>query len=110
LRLSQGSPPALWQPSIWLLIDKAPSHTALKSLQMAARLNVTLIWLPKQCSELNSMDHLWRWFKGKVAANRQFDSVDHLASKAEYWIMSLTKQQALRKAGLLSPHCWLKRV
>src|SRR2546421_9208689 len=46
--------------AIWLLLDKAPSHTAPKSQALAGALNIELIWLPKQCSELNAMDQLWR--------------------------------------------------
>jgi len=57
---------------IWLVMDEASCHTAKASRQLAAQLGITSIWLPKQCSELNSMDHLWRELKGKIAANRQF--------------------------------------
>ena len=37
---------------IWLLLDRAPCHIALKSLHLAARLHITFLWLPKQCPEL----------------------------------------------------------
>jgi hypothetical protein len=33
-----------------------------------------------------------------------------LAEQAEAWVLALTNQQALRKAGLLSKNCWLKNV
>jgi len=93
---------------LWLLLDRAPCHIALKSLRLAARLNITFLWLPKQCPELNFLDHLWRALKGELAANRQFASVDMLAAHAEDWAYCLSRQQTLRKAGLLSPNCWLK--
>lgn len=48
---------------IWLLLDEAPCHIAPKSQALAKRLNIELIWLPKQCSELNAMDQLWRGLK-----------------------------------------------
>ena len=38
---------------IWLLLDKASFHQAIQSQQLAAHLDVTLLWLPKQCPELN---------------------------------------------------------
>ena len=41
------------------------------SLALAAELNIRLLWLPRQCSELNAMDHLWRHLKADLAANRQ---------------------------------------
>lgn len=34
---------------IWLLLDGATAHTAPKSQSLAEVLNITLVWLPKQC-------------------------------------------------------------
>lgn len=48
---------------IWLLLDEAPSHIAPRSPALAGQLNIELVWLPKQCSELNAMDQLWREMK-----------------------------------------------
>ena len=93
---------------IWLVLDEASCHTAKGSQQLAARLNITLIWLPKQCSELNAMDHLWRELKGKIAVNRQFADIDQAALHAEEWVLGLTKNHALCKAGVLSKNYWLK--
>ena len=95
---------------LWLLLDKAPCHVAAGSLALAAELNITFFWLPRQCSELNAMDHLWRHLKGDLAANRQRPTIDALAEQAETWILALSDQEALRKAGLLSKNCWLKNV
>lgn len=93
---------------LWLLLDEAPGHTADKSQTLAAELNILLIWLPKQCSELNAMDQLWKEMKGDIAANRQFKSIDEAAEYAENWILGLSNRQALRKAGVLSKNYWLK--
>ena len=95
---------------IWLLLDRATSHTAAASLALAARLNITLLWLPRQCSELNAMDHLWRHLKRDLAANRQRPDIDALALQAEAWVLGLSAADTLRKAGLLSKNCWLKTV
>jgi hypothetical protein len=95
---------------LWLLVDKAPCHVAAGSLTLAAALNITLLWLPRQCSELNAMDHLWRHLKADLAANRQRPNIDALAEQAETWVLALSPQQTLRKAGLLSKNCWLKHV
>jgi hypothetical protein len=56
---------------IWLLLDKAPCHDAARSQELAARLGIVLVWLPKQCSELKAVDHLWKELKRLLAANRQ---------------------------------------
>ncbi len=49
---------------IWMLLDEAPSHIAARSQALAAALDIHVVWLPKQCSELNSMDQLWKELKG----------------------------------------------
>jgi hypothetical protein len=41
---------------ILLLLDRAPSHLAQPSLPLAADDEIELLWLPKQCPELNGMD------------------------------------------------------
>jgi hypothetical protein len=93
---------------LWLLLDRAPCHEAGKSQQLAARLGIELLWLPKQCSELNAMDQLWKELKRLIAANRQFRTIDQDADYAERWLLGLTPRQALRKAGVLSDRFWLK--
>ena len=92
----------------WPLLDRAPCHEAVKSRQLAARLGIELLWLPKQCSELNAVDQLWKELKRLIAANRQFRTVDQGADYAERWLRGLTPRQALRKAGVLSDAFWLK--
>ena len=91
-----------------LLIDEARCHTAPQSQALAKALNIELVWLPKQCSELNGMDHLWREVKDDISANYQFNSIDEHASYAEDYILKLSNQQALRRAGILSKNFWLK--
>lgn len=93
---------------IWLLLDQASCHSAGQSQRLAAQLEVTLLWLPKQCPELNSEDHLWKELKRLIAANRQFRTIDAEADYAERWLLGLTSTEALRKAGVLSDDFWLK--
>ena len=93
---------------IWMLLDEAPCHTAGKSLALAKQLDIVLVWLPTQCSELNAMDQLWRELKGKISANHQYKDIDEHAAFAEEWIRSLTRTEALRKASILSKNFWLK--
>jgi transposase len=93
---------------LWLLLDKAPCHQAIRSQQLAACLGVVPLWLPKQCPELNGEDHLWKELKRLIAANRQFRTVDKEADYAERWLLGLSSTEALRKAGILSDDFWLK--
>lgn len=105
LRLLRHSYPGR---AIWLLLDEAPCHTAPKSQALAAALNVELIWLPKQCSELNAMDQLWRDLKNNVSANYQFNDIDEHSAWAQNWVLSLTRSEALLKASVFSEDFWLR--
>lgn len=93
---------------VWMLLDEAKCHIAAKGQALAAALDIHFVWLPKQCSELNSMDQLWKELKGQVSANYQYPSIDEHAEAAENWLLSLTNKEALRKAGVLSKNFWLR--
>jgi len=93
---------------VWMLLDEAPCHIAARSAALAAALDIHVVWLPKQCSELNSMDQLWKELKGTISANHQFSGIGEHADYAEGWLMSLTNKEALRKAGVLSKNFWLR--
>jgi transposase len=95
---------------IWLLLDEAPCHTAIVSQVLAAQLDIVFVWLPKQCSELNAMDQLWKELKDDLAANRQFKNIDEAVDYAEQWVLNLTNNQALQKAGVFSKSFWLRHL
>lgn len=105
LRLLRHSYPGR---DIWLLLDEAPCHIAPKSQALARALHIELVWLPKQCSELNAMDQLWRGLKHDISANYQFKDIAAHATCAEAWISALTNSETLRKAGVCSEHFWLR--
>lgn len=93
---------------IWMLIDEAPCHTAPSSLVLAKALQIEFIWLPKQCPELNAMDHLWREVKDDISSNYQYSNVDEHAQYAEDYLLKLSNRQALCRAGILSKNFWLR--
>jgi len=94
--------------SVWMLLDNATPHKTKTSLAMAAKLHISLIWLPKQCAELNAMDHLWRSLKKDISSNYQYKDIDEHAQNAVHYIKALSKKQARTKAGILSEDFWLK--
>jgi transposase len=96
--------------TIWLLIDRAPANVDRKTQVLARELGIELVWLPKQSPELNPMDQLWRELKRLMAANRQTDSIDELATYAQEWVLGLTPEQALKKSGVLSKNFWLRNL
>jgi transposase InsO family protein len=97
-------------PTIWLLLDQGPAHTAAPTRRLAAELGIEFVWLPRQWPELNAMDQLWRELKRLVAANRQAASIEDLAQQAEDGVLGLRPQEALCQAGILSPRFWLKNL
>ena len=92
---------------VWLILDQHGSHASVATRKLAKAIGVGLLFLPKQCPELNPMDHLWREAKRMVAANRQYDDIDQEAAAAERWFLWLTPREARRKAGMLSKNFWL---
>ena len=92
---------------VWLLLDRHGSHDSAATRELAASMDIELLFLPKQCPELNPMDHLWRHAKGVVSANRQYDDIDQQAAAAEDWFLWLSPREAKRKAGMLSKNFWL---
>ncbi|NNC03945.1 integrase [Corallococcus exiguus] len=91
-----------------LVLDRANCHTAQKSQRLATRLGVHLVLLPKQRSELNCMDHLWRSLKQRVSANRQYSTMEQHIDAAIQWVLGLSPQDALRKVGCLAEGFWLR--
>lgn len=91
-----------------MLLDEAPCHIVGKSAALAAQLDIHFVWLPKQCSELNAMDQLWKELKSNLSADYQYASIDEHAETAQAWVLDLTDKEALRKASVLSKNFWLR--
>jgi DDE superfamily endonuclease len=93
-----------------LLLDEDPSHTAHGSQQLAAELNIELLWLPKRCPELNPLDKLWGQAKTVVSANFQRPTIDaHVSDFLEY-LTNWTPKEALQLSGVLSKRFWLQSL
>src|SRR5262245_21593737 len=64
---------------IILFEDRGSPHTAEDSLELAKALSVQIRLLPRATPELNAMDHLFRFVKGRALADRQTVSMDRSA-------------------------------
>lgn len=95
---------------IVLFVDRNTPHKAGASRQLAHELNIQLRWLPKACSELNAMDHLWRHVKNLIAANEPTPNVVATVNRARRAIRDMPPQERLRKAGVLSKDFWLADI
>ena len=73
-----------------------------------ATLRIHLLWLPKRSPELYPMDHLWRSPKQKVSSTRQEATIDRAVTRFLRYLERLPRRAALRKAGVLSAHFWLR--
>jgi transposase len=90
-----------------LLLDGDRSHDAKRSQALAGELGMKLIWLPVRSPELNAMEHLWKYGKQQVCANRQYKDIESEARAFIRYLEQLSAQEALRKSGLTSPDFWL---
>jgi transposase len=92
-----------------LILDGASRHSAHESERLAADLDIELIYLPARSTNINPMDRLWKWGKDKICANKQYLSIDYQADRFIEYLLGLSPQEALRKAGILSGRFWLFR-
>jgi transposase len=92
-----------------LLLDKASRHTAQTTTDLAAELDIQFIWLPQRSTKINPMDRLWKWGKDKTCANKQHACIDEQADFFIDYLSTLSPEEALRKAGILSGRFWLFR-
>jgi transposase len=92
---------------IVLFEDRGSPHLAAESRYVARTLQIELRFLPKATPELNAMDHLWRHVKGRGLANRPTQSIDASADSACRYLLDMSHQERLRKAGVLSGNFWL---
>jgi transposase len=98
------------QGPLALLLDENSSHKAPVNQRLAQRLNIHLLWLPKRSPHLNPVEHLWRWGKHHLFANRQGADIDTMARAFLDGLRRLSPEQALRRSGVLSEGFWLKRA
>lgn len=93
-----------------LLLDEDPSHTAKGSIRLAKCFDIEPLWLPKRRPELNPMDTLWGQGKDVVCADKQYLSLDEQVERFIRHLESLSAQDAMHTAGVLSTDFWLRDV
>jgi hypothetical protein len=63
--------------------------------------------MPVATPAVNVMAPLWRHGKGQGLAARVTVSIGTSADRAGQYLLELSPRERLRKAGVLSGHCWL---
>lgn len=97
-----------WQ--VTLLLDGNRSHSAYATQDVAHRLGIRLLWLPKRAPELNPMESLWGQGKNAICANKQYTSIDEQAASFIDYVTGLSNAHALQASGVMSKHFWLRRA
>jgi hypothetical protein len=92
---------------IVLFEDRGVPHKAGASLKLAATLKIGIRLLSRATPELNAMDHLWRFVKGKALSNQPTQTIDTSADLACRYIYDMDREERLRKAGVRSGRFWL---
>ena len=92
---------------IVLFIDPGSPHKAQASRELATALDIELRWLPVATPELNAMEGLWADAKDQVLANHTASTIDISADQFFKYLIDLTPQQRLVKAGVHSGNFWL---
>jgi transposase len=92
-----------------VLLDRASRHTAAESTRLAAELKIVLLWLPSRCVNVNPMDRLWDAGKDRICAKKQHGSIEAQGRFFIQYLLSLSPQDALRRAGIMSKKFWLFR-
>jgi transposase len=95
----------------WNLVlfeDRASQHKSARAwAEQCLKIETRL--LPKATPELNAMDHLWRHTKRETLGSRATLSIEASALAACQYLIDLSPQDRLRKAGVLSGNFWLTR-
>ncbi|MFZ0325016.1 MAG: transposase [Actinomycetes bacterium] len=99
---------SLWRGwNLVLFVDRGSPHTARRSRELAAALEIELRWLPTACPELNPVEGLWRLLKGRVLANEPTPNLDASLARAFEHLESMSPRDRLEAAGVLSGTFWL---
>jgi transposase len=90
-----------------LFLDRGSPHTAKATRALARRLRVGLRYLPTATPELNPVEGLWRYLKGRVLANEPTPDLDASLHRAFDDLRAMSPVDRLRLAGVLSGNFWL---
>ena len=92
---------------IVLFLDRGSPHTAKDTRALARGLRIELRFLPTATPELNPVEGLWRYLKGRVLANEPTPDLDAALHRAFDDLRQMAPVERLRLAGVLSTNFWL---
>jgi len=88
-------------------LNRGSPHADKATRALARRLRVELRYLPTATPELNPVEGLWRYLKGRVLANEPTPDLDASLHRAFDDLRAMSPADRLRLAGVLSGNFWL---
>ena len=80
-----------------VVMDQAAWHTTAK-LDLPD--NLSLVFLPPKCPELNCMENVWQFLKNLYLGNRVFDDYEHIISACcDAWNSLIATPERIRTIG-----------
>ena len=74
--------------SICIILDNAKYQRAYSVQDKAAQLNITLVYLPPYCPNLNLIERLWKYFKKKIMKNRYYPTFSEFETCVEQFFIN----------------------
>lgn len=74
--------------SICIVLDNAKYQRAYSVQHKAAVLNITLLYLPPYCPNLNLIERLWKYFKKKVMKNKYYETFAEFETAVEQFFIN----------------------
>lgn len=85
---------------IYVMLDNASYHRSkLVNEWLDTHKRIQLIYLPPRSPQLNPVEKMWWWLKGKVAANRTWDKLAVLKEACQRELSSLTREKVVKLAS-----------
>ena len=84
------------EKEIIMFLDNAPIHIATLTKKLAKYLNITLIYLPKYASDLNSIERLWYMIKHELSID-YIEDENYLKEQFELFFYEFTQTDSLAK-------------
>ncbi len=79
------------EEKIYLVLDNAPYNRSRVVRDLAARLEIRLLYLPPYSPNLNPIERLWRFIKQKVMANNYFPDLEIFRSEIMRFMRGIRK-------------------
>ena len=79
------------EEKIYLVLDNAPYNRSRVVRDLAARLEIRLLYLPPYSPNLNPIERLWKFVKQKVMANIYFPDLETFRSEIMMFMRGIRK-------------------